>query len=193
MTPAPPRVFCRTNQVTQRPPRAFESGLRSCRRPAPQICTRQSCPFSNASACRTGHLKMSNLSALERRKYAAAAAKFRAQYAAAEANRELTLNFGGELALALEREHWLEKNGLQEYMEFEKKSPAALQHAPPHSERVAKLRKIESDEAQSAILNVQPEINIAAPQMDRVMELKNQDPLSTCLFRQLLHLHRQKI
>ena len=93
---------------------------------------------------------MSDLTALQRRRYAAVAAIFSSQYKDAEARQELTLEFRSRLASSLEKEHGLKKSTLLAFIEYESKAPASLQLAPPMAERQAKLRKIR--ESQQEIL-----------------------------------------
>ena len=61
---------------------------------------------------------MSELSALERRRYSAVAAKFAAQYQEAEDRQQLTFEFRANLALSLENENGLKRSTLLDFIEF---------------------------------------------------------------------------
>jgi hypothetical protein len=101
---------------------------------------------------------MSDLSALERRKYSAVADKFAAQFQEAADRQELTLEFRANLALSLEKEHGLKQSTLLKFIEHESKAPSSLQHAPPLADRQAKLRKIDAPPIEPAII---PDVSAA--------------------------------
>jgi hypothetical protein len=106
---------------------------------------------------------MSELSALERRRYSAVAAKFAALYQEAEDRQELNLDFRANLASSLEKENGLKQSTLLNFIEFESKAPTSLQHAPPFAERQAKLRKVADPEP------IAPAVSAAISEADKKM------------------------
>ena len=123
---------------------------------------------------------MSDLTALERRKFAAVAAKFNAQYLEAEKNQELTLDFRKELAWELEKEHRLPKNSLLAYIAFEEQSPESLLQPPPLAERMARKRNHEKIG--------EPEVEILAPAAPEA----NRDIADIDLLRKMAALESDK-
>jgi hypothetical protein len=83
---------------------------------------------------------MSDLSALERRKYVRVADAFHAGYQAAEDNQTLTLEFRRNFASCLESEHQLLAGSLLRFIESESRAPRSLEMLPAHSERQKRLR-----------------------------------------------------
>jgi hypothetical protein len=101
---------------------------------------------------------MSDLSALERRKYVRVADAFHAGYKAAETNQTLTLEFRRNYASSLEREHRLHAGTLLRFIEFESSAPTELEALPAYSERQKRIRneKILSAAAPELIASLEP-------------------------------------
>ena len=87
---------------------------------------------------------MSDLSALERRKYVKVADAFHAGYKAAEANQTLTLEFRRDYASSLEKQHQLRAGSLLRFIEHESSAPIALEALPAFSDRQKRIRSEES-------------------------------------------------